>query len=183
MPDSTVQNGPDAPEVLQQRLVDDGTYPNNGELPLLLYRGALELAGDDAAAGIEALFQSHHWGHSWRNGVYGFHHYHSTAHEALGVYSGTAQVQLGGEKGLIATLSSGDMVVIPAGVAHKNLGASPDFRCVGAYPQGQRPDMNYGRPDERPAADQRIAAVPLPQADPAFGTEGPLVHVWLKSSP
>ncbi|MGD9317724.1 MAG: hypothetical protein PVG56_12880 [Anaerolineae bacterium] len=73
----------------------------------------------------------------------------------------------------------GDVLIIPTGVAHKNLGSSPDFGVVGAYPRGQRPDMNYGRPGERLQADERIAGVPLPQADPVFGGGGLCMDHWL----
>ena len=46
-------------------------------------------------------------------------------------------------------------------------------------PQGhlQHPDMCYGKPDERPGADTRIAQVPMPASDPAFGLDG-LVRLW-----
>lgn len=159
-------------------LKDDGTFPNNERLPLLVYSGAVEPDEGDPAATFENLFQSNQWGSSWRNGVYSFHHYHSTAHEVLGIYSGSVKVQLGGPDGITATVKAGDVVVIPAGVAHKNLGSSGGFRCVGAYPRGQSWDMNYGKDGERPKADQNIATVPLPQADPVFGTEGPLVKKW-----
>jgi uncharacterized protein YjlB len=37
------------------------------------------------------------------------------------------------------------LVVFRGALSHKNLGASPDFAVVGAYPDGQRWDMNYGR--------------------------------------
>ena len=168
-----------APQAVGHALQDDGTYPNNERLPLLAYPGALNLPEQNPATAIEALLRANGWGGSWRNGVYGFHHYHSTAHEVLGAYSGTAQVQLGGEKGIVLSIQRGDVVIIPAGVAHKNLGASPDFRVVGAYPHGQRPDMRYGRAGERPEADRAIAAVPLPQADPVYGTNGPLMEHWL----
>jgi uncharacterized protein YjlB len=166
------------PHVVHHGLEDDGTYPNNERLPLLAYQGALNLPERDPAATIEALFAANAWGSSWRNGVYGFHHYHSTAHEVLGVYSGTATVQLGGENGVTLSVHPGDVVIIPAGVAHKNLGSSPDFRVVGAYPCGQRWDMNYGRAGERPGADRHIARVPRPEADPVYGAEGPLAEHW-----
>lgn len=159
-------------------LVDDGTYPNNGRLPLLVYPGALVLPQRDPAAIIEALFQANGWGGSWRNGVYSFHHYHSTAHEVLGVYGGEASIQLGGESGIVIEVERGDVVLIPAGVAHKNLGASSDFKVVGAYPPGQRPDMNNGRAGERPRADENIARVPLPPADPVYGIDGPMGRLW-----
>jgi uncharacterized protein YjlB len=159
-------------------LEDDGTFPNNGKVPLLVYTGGVSLPDLNPATTFEELFHRNHWGNSWRNGVYGFHHYHSTAHEVLGVYSGTARIQLGGEGGITLSVGQGDVVVIPAGVAHKNLGASSDFRVVGAYPRGQRPDMNYGRAGERPHADHNIAAVDLPEADPVHGKDGPLIEWW-----
>ena len=165
-------------EVIGQTLADDGTFPNNEYLPLLAYKGALRLSEQDPAAAVESLFAAHGWGGSWRNGVYSYHHYHSTAHEVLGVYSGTATIQLGGPHGVVLKVARGDVILIPAGVAHKNLGSSADFRVVGAYPQGQRPDMNYGRAGERPGADERIASVPRPQADPGYGRDGPIDEQW-----
>ena len=71
-------------------------------------------------------------------------------------------------------------MIIPAGVAHKNLNGSADFLCVGAYPEGRDYDMNYGRPEERESAIQNIAAVEVPLTDPVFGTEGPLLDCWRK---
>jgi len=68
--------------------------------------------------------------------------------------------------------------VIPAGVSHKNLGDSPDFGVVGAYPEGQTPDLCSGKKNERPKADQNIAWVPLPQRDSVYGQEGPLKRHW-----
>jgi len=98
------------------------------------------------------------------------HHYHSSAHEVLGIMSGWVQARLGGESGACVTLRAGDAVLIPAGVAHKNEGQSPDFRAVGAYPRGMRPDMRYGREAERAADARRIARLPPPSvSDPVFG--------------
>jgi uncharacterized protein YjlB len=82
-----------------QRLEDDGTYPNNPRLSLLLYRGVLNLPAQGAAAAIEALFRANDWGGAWRNGIYGCHHYHSTAHEVLGESRSTVEGQLGGGAG------------------------------------------------------------------------------------
>ncbi|MFC2031395.1 cupin domain-containing protein [Chloroflexota bacterium] len=165
-------------QVISHTIKDDGVFPNNGILPLLVYQGALSLPGRDPAAAIEDLFEANQWGNSWRNGVYGFHHYHSTAHEVLAIYSGKARVQLGGENGVVVSAERGDVIIIPAGMAHKNLGSSSDFACVGAYPFGQRPDMNYGKERERPQVDQNIASVPLPRGDPVYGMNGPLGDQW-----
>jgi len=76
------------------------------------------------------------------------------------------------------SVEKGDVVIIPAGVAHKNLECSRDFRAVGAYPDGQRPDTRYGKPGERPQVDDNIARVPLPPADPVFGKRGELMTQW-----
>ncbi|WP_250123845.1 cupin domain-containing protein [Chroococcidiopsis sp. CCMEE 29] len=65
------------------------------------------------------------------------HHYHSTAHEVLGISRGKAAVRLGGDaRGQTFEVRAGDVIIIPAGVAHKNLDSSSDFLVVGAYPLG-----------------------------------------------
>jgi uncharacterized protein YjlB len=166
------------PRVLAHVLKDDGSIPNS-DLPLLLYEGALNLPERNAAVVlIERLLEVNHWGGSWRNGIYPYHHYHSTTHEALAVFDGTARVQFGGERGITQTVRIGDVVIIPAGVAHKNLGGSVDFAVVGAYPAGRHYDMCYGIASERPQADETIAQVPLPEADPIYGKNGPLFEHW-----
>ena len=165
--------------IISELLKDDGVFPNNEDLPLLVYKGALELSDEKAAETIERIFKSHNWGGAWRNGVYPYHHYHSTAHEVLGVYAGSASVQFGGPEGIELEVTKGDFVIIPAGVAHKNVNQSRDFGVVGAYPQGQSWDMNYGKSEERPKADRNIANVPLPEVDPVYGTDGPLSQYWI----
>jgi uncharacterized protein YjlB len=156
--------------------VDDGRFPNSA-LPVLVYRAVVSDAADRASR-FERLFSTHLWPAAWRNGLYSRHHYHSTAHEVLGVYEGWVKARLGGERGGLLTLHAGDVLVIPAGVAHCNEGQSRDFRVVGAYPRGTDMDMNYGEAGDRPAADRRIATVPAPERDPVFGAGGPLVALW-----
>ena len=87
----------------------------------------------------------------------------------LGVCKGETLLQLGGEQGVILFVQKGDVLVIPAGVAHINLGEENDVICVGGYPGGRDYDIKRGRKNERPRADKNIAAVPLPQTDPVFG--------------
>ena len=167
------------PEVIHHIFNDDGRFPNN-PLPLLIYKGAMELPADQEASAsvVEKLFEMNNWKNSWRNGIYDFHHYHSITHEVLGIYSGAAIVQLGGPGGISVSISKGDIIIIPAGVAHKNLEEKNDFKCVGAYPDGKNYDMNYGDKDERPKADENIKNVPLPDLDPLYGNEGPLHKFW-----
>ena len=163
-----------AQEPARHLFADDGIFPNS-QRPVLLYRGAL---ATPTAAGFEKMFDAHHWSSAWRNGLFAVHHYHSTAHEVLGVYQGWVRAKLGGEKGTLLTLQAGDVIVIPAGVAHKNEGASADFHVVGAYPDGTGPDMQYGKAGERPGTDHNIARVPRPVADPVTGAKGPLTLLW-----
>jgi uncharacterized protein YjlB len=157
-------------------LKDTGRFPNNEKLPLLLYKDVLELS--EGASSVEGLFHKNSWLNSWRDGVYGVHHYHSTAHEVLGVYNGSAEVQFGGDEGIRRTLEKGDVVVIPAGVAHKKLKSSAGFGVVGAYPDGQMWDMNYGNDGERPGTDRNISRVANPENDPVYGKGGPLIELW-----
>src|SRR5882672_3661694 len=74
------------PEVL--RFTRNGWVPNNERLPVLLYRAALPVVGADPASGFEATFERNGWPPQWRDSVYTFHHYHSTAHEVLGFVRG-----------------------------------------------------------------------------------------------
>jgi uncharacterized protein YjlB len=148
-------------------LKDDGTFPNNEHLPVLFYPGVLLTLDCREPSQIEYLFGRNNWRNAWRNGIYEFHHYHSTAHEVLGIYGG-----------LEIQLNHGDVIVLPAGVAHKNMGSGDNFKCVGAYPSGQEYDMNYGKQGERPKADDNIRKVPLPKLDPVFGEYGPLMDKW-----
>src|SRR2546422_1953397 len=85
------------PEIL--RLGRNGWVPNNENLPSLLYRSAIDPQGKDPASQFESAFLRNGWPPQWRNGVYDFHHYHSTAHEVLGIAAGHARVMLGGENG------------------------------------------------------------------------------------
>lgn len=168
----------ETPQIVSTMLNDDGAIPNS-RFPLLVYVGVMKLSGTDPAALFEEIFEANGWSGTWRNGIYTYHHYHSTTHEVLGVFKGSATVQLGGERGIKQKLNAGDVIVIPAGVAHKNLGASSDFAVVGGYPGGVEWDMNYGRPEERPAADENIARVAFPKTDPLYGPNGPLLKHWL----
>jgi uncharacterized protein YjlB len=160
---------------------DDGTFPNNGALPLILMQQVFDPESKNLVRTIEETFHGNSWERSWRNGIYNFHHYHSTAHEVLGIYSGRVKVQFGGPDGKALNAGIGDVIIIPAGVSHKNLEQSPDFRCVGAYPEGQSPDMQYGKSGERPHADKNIGSVALPKVDPVFGKNGPLLEIWKRA--
>ena len=153
-----------APELLH--LKADRPFPNN-PLPVRLYRSAVK--GDDLARQIESLFATHGWGGTWRNGIFDFHHFHATAHEVLGCARGTVDVQLGGPDGETVTLTAGDIVLLPAGIAHRNRAHSHDYLIIGAYPPVQAPDMEYGEEAHYQRVLATIASVPLPARDPVTG--------------
>ena len=165
-------------EVVAWQPADNGAIPNNPTLPLLLYRRAVDLPDADPASLFESLFTANGWPAAWRNGIFPFHHFHSTAHEVLGVYSGTATARFGGESGIELMVSAGDVVVIPAGVGHKAIEASADLGIVGAYPAGTSPDLCRGAPGERDRCLETIALVAIPNRDPLYGDDGPLHRHW-----
>jgi len=139
---------PRVPIVENYRFADDGEVPNNPQLTLIVYRGVLE-TGADAAASCVALFERNGWTGAWRNGVYLHHHYHSNAHEVLGIAAGWVRVRLGGERGRTVEL-----------------------------PRGQNPDMGRPGATDRVSAGRRIDAAPLPTGDPVHGASGPLLERW-----
>lgn len=143
--------------------------PNNPRFPVLIYHGV-----DGAAVGAEAaraLFAEHGWGGSWVNGVFDFHHFHSTSHEALAVVAGQATLELGGPQGESFDVATGDVLVLPAGTGHRRASARNGFTVVGAYPPGQENyDLLRGDdPAEVEAARGRIAALEAPGEDPVGG--------------
>lgn len=152
---------------------DDGHIPNNPTFPVLIYRHAFE-----ETSRIEQTFHAHDWRNSWVDGIFDFHHYHSIAHEVIGILEGHATVQLGGPLGKTFTLTSGDVLLLPAGTGHKALDTSRHFRVIGAYPNGQDYDTLTGNANERPDNLKRIAQVVRPNQDPVFGDHGPLFEHW-----
>jgi uncharacterized protein YjlB len=134
--------------------------------PLLIYPQAVREVKPEA---FEELFTRNRWPAAWRNGVFPFHHYHSNSHEVLGVYEGEVTVEFGGA--LTLSAKPGDVIVLPAGTAHKKLSSRGALGIVGAYPEGSDPDTCRGFPKDTFDA-------PLPANDPVHGAGGPLFTYW-----
>lgn len=143
--------------------------PNHPSFAALIYRAVPGVSeGTDSC---RDLFAGNGWGGSWVDGVFDFHHFHSTSHEVLGVVAGEATLELGGPQGDAFDVAAGDVLVLPAGTGHRRASARPAFTVVGAYPEGQEDyDLLRGAdPAEVAAARERIAALGAPPADPVGG--------------
>ena len=159
---------------------DDGLTPNN-VLPLVIYKGALDLDRFSPERTIEELFGSNGWGDMWRNGIYDFLHYHGTVHEALGIARGHARVRFGGDAGREFELDPGDIAILPAGTGHQCLKATDDLSVVGAYPPGAKMQVTRPTLENHAAALKTIPEVKLPNSDPVSGRDGPLIRLWSKT--
>jgi uncharacterized protein YjlB len=155
---------------------DDGYIPNNPKFPLLYFRKVFSFGRKhDPAAVIEQTFNVNGWGDAWRNGIYDFVHYHSMIHEVLGIARGMATLRLGGNKGKTVKVSIGDVVIIPAGIGHECLKASPSFLVVGAYPPTGTYNECRGSFHEHDKALASISRVTAPKRHPLYGNNEP---VW-----
>ena len=181
LPEADWEAIPDEPSRIEAYVLgDDGLIPNNAKLPLVLYRQALALEGlrSEPERAFETLFRLNGWRGAWVDGIYDFHHYHSTAHEVLGIAEGFARVQFGGPEGLVVDLTDGDVVLIPAGVGHCLI-EGEDLIVVGAYPEGQDWDLCRASASDRIKALENIPWVPLTKLDPVFGPAGPVLALWI----
>ncbi len=158
---------------------DDGRIPNNPDLPFVLYRGGIDLAGSpDPEKLIEKTFADNGWGNMWRNGISPYVHYHSMIHEALAIARGYATVRFGGEHGEDIAVAPGDVVILPAGTGHQCLKQSRELVVIGAYPPTGKYNLCRGSKAEHSRALASIRKVPQPAADPVFGDQGPLLALW-----
>jgi hypothetical protein len=55
---------------------DDGTIPNNPYFQVLIYPGAFK----GRTGQIVKTFEKNNWGNNWVDGVFPYHHFHSTSH-------------------------------------------------------------------------------------------------------
>jgi len=139
--------------------------PNNPRFDVLVYRGVSAVS--EGAEACRGLFSEHGWRGSWVDGVFDYHHFHSTSHEVLGVVAGAATLELGGPQGEAFEVAAGDVLVLPAGTGHRRASARDGFTVVGAYPAGQE-DYDLLRSADD-AARERIASLGAPPDDPVGG--------------
>lgn len=143
----------------------------NSVLPALLYRDVLAPNVARKGERFRTVFKKNGWTGLWTDTIYDYTHFHSNAHEVLGIAEGKVTVKLGGESGRLFRLKAGDMLVIPAGVGHRRAGGDEGLKVIGAYPPGQSHfDMKR--------KGRAVPKVPLPPTDPVYGEDGPAVRFW-----
>jgi uncharacterized protein YjlB len=144
----------------------------NSKLPVLVFRSALAPASPEKARRFREAFRRNGWAGVWTDTVYDYTHFHSNAHEVLGIAEGKVTIILGGAQGRRFRLKAGDMLAIPAGVGHRRIGGDAGLKVIGAYPRGQS-HFNMKR------TGRAVPRVPIPETDPLYGRGGPLTRCWL----
>lgn len=158
-------------------LKEDELMPNNPDLPVLVFRGVAP-EQTDIAGFFEQTFYKNGWAGIWRDGLYDYNHFHSNAHEVLGIAQGHVAVLLGGDSGILIHLSEGDCLVLPAGTGHARVDATSDLVVVGAYPRGQE-NFDIRRSwKESLGMREDIRHVAVPPFSPLEGVAGEADDFW-----
>ncbi|HEV7416154.1 MAG TPA: hypothetical protein VGN98_08345 [Tianweitania sediminis] len=140
----------------------------NSALPFVFWKKRLPESARDGAAACR-LFEANGWTGTWVYTVYPFWHFHTQGHEVLACVSGQAVLGFGGDSGIITKVEIGDVCIVPAGVGHKRINASTDFRVAGGYPPGQHGDITNPGDMAADAIEKALAQVALPDTDPITG--------------
>jgi uncharacterized protein YjlB len=143
----------------------------NSNLPVLIFRKLLPPSETAKASAFRRAFQKNGWVGIWTDTIYDYTHFHSNAHEVLGIASGKVTLRLGGDDGRLVRLKAGDMLVLPAGVGHRRVSDDEGLKVVGAYPPGQ---AHY----DMKRKGHCVPRVPLPKTDPFAGAGGALTQIW-----
>ena len=158
-----------------------GRLPNTSlqKKPLMIYHSAFEKSA--SASTIEDHLSSVGVvSPQWRYTMFSQSHFHSRAHEVLCVAQGKATLCFGGEenpKKVEIVVERGDVMVVPAGVAHRLLeDIGGGFSMVGSYPTGKSWDMCYGHEGEEDQVNG-IGSLGWFKKDPIYGEEGPSLQV------
>lgn len=145
--------------------------------PLIIYHKAFQ---NLSASKIESHLQSVGVVEpQWCYTMYAQSHFHSTTHEVLSIASGSAKCCFGHEDNpgrIEPVLEQGDVVIVPAGVAHRLMEDYGGFQMVGSYPVGKNWDMCYGKSGEEDKI-KGISSLAWFERDPVFGDQGPCLEV------
>jgi uncharacterized protein YjlB len=145
-------------------------------LPVMLFRSVLPLRITNKLQKFRRAFRKSGWVGLWTDTVYDYTHFHSNAHEVLGIAKGSVKLLIGGVGRRRLRLKAGDMIIFPAGTGHKRIGSDSGLQVIGAYPPGQA-HFDVKR------RGRRVPSVPIPSSDPFFGPAGPLTKIWPPQTP
>ena len=180
----------------------------NSTFPVLIYREVLS-PSDATALKFRDALEKNHWKQGGVFKTFKAHHFHSVTHECYAVFSGSSRLLLGRgplddpDAGKEVDLRAGDMIVLPSGVAHCSLSSDGDYEYLGLYPEvsplfrlywptrsnevsqgSPKWDNNFCKADasETEEKAKKAGAVPVPQFDPVYGEDGPLVQIWSRTA-
>ena len=106
-------------QIPSYHLVPNTTLHNK---PLLIYRAAFPPPLTNASLIESHLTSVGVVAPQWRYTMYSTSHFHSTSHEVLGIANGRARLCFGHEENegrVVEEVRKGNVVVVPAGVAHR----------------------------------------------------------------
>lgn len=138
--------------------------PNNQTLPVLVY--AEVFSGAEVTQNLERLFAENGWSGLWRNGVFDYQHYHTGAHEVLGIGCGSGKCRCA----LAIAWCCLRVRVI------KTLDRRQISSSLGHIPPDRHADIQRAKPSSEQL--DTIADVGLPSSDPVQGPSGLLTTAW-----
>ncbi|WYZ35452.1 hypothetical protein EsH8_X_000099 [Colletotrichum jinshuiense] len=188
-------SSPATPPQPEQYSVRPTAHCPNNVLPVLVYRNVLPEPYNEET--VSDYLQRYGWVKKGTWGAITTKHFHPNTHECYGIFQGDSELVFGegggdtGGTGARCLVRAGDVVVVPAGVAHASVAQEQKlaegghkgerYRYIGVYPEGAPKWRNeYGKTplgDSRELAHE-VAAVPVPDQDPVSGRGGPLVQIW-----
>lgn len=158
---------------------EDRFIPNSPH-PLLVYRSFFDKESDACENWLRKKFINHKWFPFSGLQPFDVPCYYVNTHIVLGVCAGEAKWQLGGTLGLTMVIEKGDVLVIPAGVALRNLESSADFKISAASSLDVIPKIRKEATSHLKDPG-RIADISIPETDPVLGTGDGLLTIWLQT--
>ncbi|WQF88074.1 Putative uncharacterized protein YjlB [Colletotrichum destructivum] len=188
-------SSPATPPQPEQYIVRPTAHCPNNFLPVLVYRGVLPEPHNEETT--STYLQRYGWVKKGTWGTITTKHFHPNTHECYGIFQGDSELVFGegggdtSGTGARCFVRAGDVVVVPAGVAHASVtqerkleeggDGGERYRYIGVYPEGAPKWRNeYGKKplvDNRELAEE-VSYVPVPDKDPISGLGGPLVQIW-----
>ncbi|GAB7343370.1 hypothetical protein MBLNU457_1410t1 [Dothideomycetes sp. NU457] len=164
------------------------THVPNSFLPVLIYRHVLPEPLSEATA-IEYL-EKNQWSHGGTFKHFPQHHFHTVTHECYAIFKGSTRYLFG--KGPLDEDVKGIEVDLYAAASSSYSLTHPHpypLPHQAVYPltvakDSPHWDNNFCKASETETAQKAIDAhaVPIPDYDPVYGLDGPLVQLWRKAA-